>query len=425
MSFSVASSSRAPIGECGSHVLKFALVMQRRYLGLVEARSPKKALSCRWKSTGTKQLAWLCAQLLAAMLLFLNTAFAQQSSADFDSLVQSAAVAREQNDLPRAIELYRNAVAINASWPDGWWYLGLLQYATDTYAPARDAFSHFIELTPNAGPATALRGLCEFELGDYETALQDVQHGIALGAANDPHNRRILRYHDALLLARTGDFEGAIDSYARFARDESSDPELFVAIGLAGLRQPLLPRDIPSDQVRLYRDTGQAAYSFMAGDEQSADQAFQELFTRYPKTANIHYLYAYLLLAVDPASASAQLSLELKVDPSNNAALVLAAWVDMLQSKFQDALVYARKAVSLQPDLPMAELELGRSLVESGDIKQGLDYLDKVEQLQPDNIEVHLAFVAAYSKANQPEEARRERLICLKLSQQGGSGALQ
>lgn len=389
--------------------------MQNGYLRLVAgltstmALRPPPALS-----KAGRHLSWL----MSLTLLFAPAGSAQQSAVDFQSLVQGATAAREENDLPRAIEMYRQAVALNGGWSDGWWYLGLLQYATDSYVPARDALTHFIQLSPNAGPAIALRGLCEFELGEYPSALQDVERGIAAGAANDPHNQEILLYHEALLRARTGDFEGAIDAYARFVKTESTNPELFVAIGLAGLQKPLLPSDLPADQVPLFKQTGQAGYAYLQGDQSAAEQAFEKLFQRYPTTPNLHYFYAYLLLAVDPAAASAQLRDELQVAPTNEAALLLAGWADMLQSKYKEGLTYARRALEIHPGMPMAELEMGRCLVETGEVRQGIQYLDKIDAVQPNNLEVHLAYVVAYEAENRPADARRERLLCLKLARQ-------
>ena len=255
-------------------------------------------------------------------------------------------------------------------------------------------------------------------MGDYPTALQDVERGISLGAANDPHNEKILRYHEALLLTRTGQFEEALQAYTRFVRPGASDPELFVAIGLAGLRAPLLPRDVPEDKQEAYSAAGHAAYDLMTGDSQTGDQAFRQAFAQYPTTPNLRYLYAYLLLTRDPAAAAEQLRQELNVAPANDAALVLIAWAEILQSDFQTALPYAEKAVQLDPDLPLGQLEVGRSLAETGDPKDGLMHLETALQLQPDNLEVHLALVSAYSKLDRPEDARRERLLCLKMSQQ-------
>jgi tetratricopeptide (TPR) repeat protein len=96
--------------------------------------------------------------LLTVLLPIL--APAQSTPGGFEDLALRASAAREQNDVPKAVDLYGQAVQLNPKWPDGWWFLGLLQYGSDQYAAARDSLTQYIKLTPNAGPAIALRGLC-------------------------------------------------------------------------------------------------------------------------------------------------------------------------------------------------------------------------------------------------------------------------
>jgi tetratricopeptide (TPR) repeat protein len=321
-----------------------------------------------------------------------------------------------QNDVPRAIELYSRAVQQDPKWPDGWWFLGSLQYGAGAYIPARDALSRYIELTPNAGPAFALRGLCEFEIGNYRQSLVDIEHGISRGAANQARNKQILHYHEAMLLTRLGNYESALKAYSFFAKNGITNPELLIAIGLAGLRMPLLPKELPSDQQELASATGGAGYRFLAGDETAAAQAFQALFQRFPNAPNAHFFYGYLLFATDPDSALAEFEQELKLSPSNADANVMAAWALLMRTHASDALPYAQNAVARNPALPSAQLVLGRSLLETGDIKGGMEHLEKALQLEPDNIETHLALAKAYSKSGRKEDARRERVLCLRLS---------
>ena len=321
-----------------------------------------------------------------------------------------------QNDVPRAIELYTQAVSRNPQWPDGWWFLGSLQYGTGAYIAARDALSHYIEMIPNAGPAFALRGLCEFETGEYPEALADIHRGIALGAANQPRNEQILRYHEALLMTRQGDYAAALKAYSFFAKSGVTNPELLTAIGLAGLRMPLIPKAVSAEQGDLVSAAGDAAYRYLAGDEKSAAQAFQALFQHFPTAPNTHFLYGYLLFATNPDAAADQFQEELKIAPSNADADVMSAWALLLKNAPAESLPYAQKAVEQKPMLPSAQLVLGRSLLETGEVKGGMEHLEKALQLEPDNLETHLALAKAYSKSGRKEDARRERLLCLQLT---------
>ena len=111
--------------------------------------------------------AYLLLLALVCVCTFSARALGQIAAYSDNDLIAQASAARMQNDVPRAIELYSRAVQGDPKWPDGWWFLGSLQYGAGAYIPARDALSHYIELIPNAGPAFALRGLCEFETGDF------------------------------------------------------------------------------------------------------------------------------------------------------------------------------------------------------------------------------------------------------------------
>jgi tetratricopeptide (TPR) repeat protein len=355
---------------------------------------------------------------VAGVIFFLLVAgtAAQDKPASFEDLASAASAAREANDIPRAIGLYGQALQLDPKWQDGWWFLGVLEYGADQYAAGRDALSHYLDLAPKAGPAFALRGLCEFETGEYAQSLADIQHALSLGAANAPRNEQILRYHEALLLTHSQRFEEALRAYGVFARDGVTSPELLLAMGLAGLRTPLFPKELAANQQDLYLAAGNAAFQFMAGDAKKGQAAFEDLFERFPTTPNAHYLYGYLLFATDPDQALPEFKRELEIAPSSSAAEVMLAWDSLMRGKFTEALPYARKAATEEPQAIVPQLVLGRSLLETGDVKGGMEHLEKALQLDPENLETHLALAKAYSKSGRKEDARRERLRCLEIA---------
>jgi len=349
-------------------------------------------------------------------LLLAPWTAAQDKPATFEDLASAASAAREANDIPRAIGLYGQALQLDSKWQDGWWFLGVLEYGADQYAAGRDALTHYLDLAPKAGPAFALRGLCEFETGEYAQSLADIQRALSLGAANAPRNEQILRYHEALLLTRNQRFEEALRAYGVFAREGVTSPELLLAMGLAGLRTPLFPKELAANQQDLYLAAGTAAFQFMAGDAKKGQAAFEDLFQRFPTAPNAHYLYGYLLFATDPDQALPEFKRELEIAPSNGAAEVMLAWDSLMRGKFTEALPYAQKAAAEEPEATVPQLVLGRSLLETGDVKGGMEHLEKALQLDPENLETHLALAKAYSKSGRKEDARRERLRCLEIA---------
>ena len=356
------------------------------------------------------------AWLLVFAVIPLGQIRAQDHPSSFEEIVAEATAAQDVNDIPRAIDLYTQALQLNPKWQDGWWSLGLLQYGSGAYASATDALSHLLVLHPDSGQALALRGLCEFETGDYSQSLADLQRGGAFGAATDAHNEQILRYHEALLLARLGRFQEALRSYSVFAEHKISNPNLLLAIGLAGLRMPLLPENVSVDQKELLTAVGNATFQFMAGDMEAAQTAFNDLFQRFPTAPNAHFLYGNLLYAFGPDAAVPQFKKELEVAPDNANARTMLAWSLLMQNRADEALPYAKRIAEEAPERPTSQLTLGRALLETGDIGGGIQHLEQARQLQPDNIEIHIALAKGYSKSGRDDDARRERALCRQMT---------
>ena len=342
-----------------------------------------------------------------------------QTADNFASLVSSADAARQRGDIPTAIALYGKAVEQNPNWPDGWWFLGILQYDANQYVPARDALNRYLQLTPDAAPALALRGLCEFNTGEYRRSLEDLELGVSRGAANQPKNARIIFYHEALVLLRLGRFEESLGKFTLLAKQGMDNRDLAMGIGLAGLRMNVLPADAPAAQAQMLSSIGQAALLLMNENYDGGRAAFQALFAQYPHSPGIHYLYGYLIFATKPEEAVVQFRKELEISPQSANAHAMCAWALEFQGDYAAALAEAAKASAEDPSLPMGQLVYGRALVETGDSRGGLPHLESVLQKEPGNLEAHLTLAKAYSKLGRSEEARRERLLCLSISQQG------
>ena len=374
-----------------------------------------------WHLTKSRTLASAYILLLVVLIPFGNLA-ARDGSSGFDEIAAEANAARDVEDTPRAIELYTQALQLNPKWEDGWWSLGLAQYGSGAYASATDAFSHLLALVPTAAPALALRGLCEFEMGEYPKSLADIQKGLASGAAGDARQEQILRYHRAMLLTRLGRFPDALQAYSPFAEHNLSSPELLVGIGLAGLRFPLLPKDVSADQQALLTAVGDATFKFMQGDQKAAQQAFSVLFQNFPATRNTHFLYGNLLLAFGPDAAVPQFKKELEIAPDNTTALSMLAWSLLMQRQPDEALPYARRLAKAEPERAASQLILGRSLLDTGNATAGIEYLERALKLEPHNLEIHIALAEAYSKSGRNDDARRERTLCLQMTQNGATG---
>jgi len=357
--------------------------------------------------------------LLALVSIPLFFAFPEvsrsQTTTQFDDLAARAAAARDQQNLPLAVDLYTQAEKLNPNWQEGWWYLGILQYGSNQYKGAIEAFSHLLQLVPTAVPAMALRGLCEFETAEYDNALRDLDQAVAHGAANEPRNEQIIRFHLALLLAHASRFEDALVQYTALSRLQAEAPDLNIGIGLAGMRSTSFPADIPASERSFYQSAGQAGYVFLSGDHAQADKLFSALFVSHPDRAGLHFYYGYLLFPHDPTMAGDQFRQELAIKPNAETQALLALTL-IYEGHFAEALQPAQSAYYADPNLHIAQVAFGRALAETGEMSRGTELLKQAIQRDPNDLEAHLGLAAIYSHTGNREDEARERTICRNLS---------
>jgi len=353
--------------------------------------------------------------LLANLSSAQAVSAAQEGSAQFSDLATRAAAARDRGNLPVAIQLYTQAEELNPNWQEGWWYLGVLQYSVNQYAGAIDAFTHLLQLVPTAVPAMALRGLCEYETRAYDDSLRDLEQAVAHGAANEPHNEQIIRYHLALLLTHAGRFQDALVQYKALASLHADAPDLMPAIGLAGMRATSFPEEISAGDREFYEAAGKAGYVFLSGDDEQGDSLFAQLFAKYPQKAGLHFYYGYLLYPHDPEMAGEQFREELAIKPDSETSALMALTL-IFEGHFAEALQPAQSAYAAAPDSEIAQVALGRALAETGEMKRGAELLKAVAEHDPDDLEAHLGLTSIYSQSGNREEEARERKICRDLA---------
>jgi tetratricopeptide (TPR) repeat protein len=160
------------------------------------------------------------------------------------------------------------------------------------------------------------------------------------------------------------------------------------AAGLAALRKPLLPSELPPTDRELVMDVGRAMY----------------------------YLYGSFLLFSDVEEGLAQLKKELEISPAHVPALVTLASEYLRAEDYHGGLPFAEKAVEIDQQSFPAHAVLGRILAEGNlDAPRGIKELELARRLAPTSPQVHMALASAYSKAGRKEEATREREEFLKL----------
>lgn len=358
--------------------------------------------------------------LLCASVLLAQTR--TEPASGFAGLAAKAGKAREADRIDEALALYRKALGLRPSWAEGWWYLGTLLYDRGAYGESARAFQKVVALSRARGTALVMLGLCEFELGQDENALNHLQQGDRLGVDDDPQFRQVMFYHEAVLLQRKGKFEGARQRLRSLCLTGARTDELVATLGMTVLRLPYRqPPAGGTDAAEVVSRAGRA--ECLAGQKKFEDarRDYRALAAEHPSYPNIHYAYGrFLLDANDTAAGLEELRQEIRNNPKHTVArLEIAA----AQYKVDSAagLPYAEEAVRLDPAAPQGHYLLGLLLLDTDDYLRAIPELEIAQKAFRNEAKVYLALGAAYSRAGRDQEAARARLEFQRLSRDSKS----
>jgi tetratricopeptide (TPR) repeat protein len=330
------------------------------------------------------------------------------SQTQFDQVLKDATAARLAEDWERAIELFTKVVKLRPDYAEGHWYQGAAYYTLDKYAECRDSFRRVIRLVPTHGSAYAFLGLCEFGLKDYDRALTHLMQSRILGVA-DKDLGNIARYHASILMSRIQQFPQALQTLGEFALEGNDNPRVIEAMGIAALRMPMLPSEVPPDRREMVLMAGRGSYMMATRMTAAAGKAFEALVARYPETPNIHYAYGVHLLVEQQDKAIEAFKKELQIQPNDPESLMQIAYEYLKQGKAAEALPWAKQAVEVAPNNFAAQRALGEALIETGDHEQGIQHLETAVKQAPDSPGAHFALAKAYQRVGRSADAARER----------------
>ena len=376
---------------------------------------------------------WLAALLPTATMLYASPsfcdndpAFAQSKSAvhgseSFEDLSRRAQTEMEAGKTTEAIQLFERATALRPAWPEGWWFLGTLYFDGEQYSKARSAFEHFVYVEKDqAGPGWGMLGLSEFELHEYQRALDALERGRAVGLGTNSEFAKTALYHDGILNSLLGHPEVAIQRLTRVAdmiaaahpegprNAVFADSDLICAFGIAGLRQRKLPTEIGADELPLIQSAGRAQALVALQDRVAANAEFKQLVAQYSSQPGVHYMYGVFLLKEDPPLATDEFRREIDIVPSSDAPKIQLAFEYLGQAEYEQGLKFAQEAIALEPDNFAAHVVCGRLWMGEGNTENGLRELRTAVKLAPGSPDAHFALAQGLVKAGEKERASRE-----------------
>ncbi|HKQ89622.1 MAG TPA: tetratricopeptide repeat protein [Blastocatellia bacterium] len=342
-----------------------------------------------------------------------------KTQANFEQLKAEADAAREAGRFDDAIDLYRKAVAAKPNWVDGWWFLATLLYDRDRYTEAIPAFKRVTELQPRAGAPFVMLGLCEFKVGNYDNALGRIRQGRQIGVENNRDLDMAMRYHEGMLLLLKGDFETAQTLFGALSYENVNREDLIIAHGLAVLRLPMLPSQIPPGyrDREMIRRAGFAEHQSAQKNQGDARQEYERLAADYPKAPGVQYACGrYMLTQRNDEGAIAAFKKEIENSPNHALARLQIAYVHMRNKEVEAGLKFAQEAVDLHARLALGHYVLGRILFEMGENAKAVEELETARRLTPNEPRVHFTLSRAYARAGRKTEADQARETFVRLN---------
>jgi tetratricopeptide (TPR) repeat protein len=344
---------------------------------------------------------------------------AQPPAPSFAALSTEAQTARDAGQLEKAVDLYRKALKLKPNWEDGLWSFGSIAYDLKQYKDCAWAFGKLSELKPDEAPGWTMAGLCEYELFNYGSALDDFTRVEQLKFTENAELARAARMHYALVLTKTGMFEKAINILAELTREKKT-PDVVAAAGIAGLRRPWLLSEVPESEREMVYRVGDAMASGMEQDYKVADRKFDEVLKAYPSDPNIHFRFGALLYVQDDDRGIEEIKKAIALAPDYVPALVSLSAISLKREDSKGAVEYGELAVKTSPGDFATHIVLGRALLASEEPARAAAELEQAVKLAPNSLEAHYSLAEVYSHLGRKADAAREQAEFKRLEHLGG-----
>jgi tetratricopeptide (TPR) repeat protein len=354
-------------------------------------------------------------------LLPASQSLVAQAPPTFAALSQQAQAARDAHQMEKAVDFYRKALKLKPDWDEGWWNVASISYDIDQFKDCARASTKLSELKPDGVPAWTMAGLCEYRLLNYGSALDDFTEVERLGFNENAELAHAARYHYALVLTKAGRFEKAITVLTDLTRKEkAATPEIIAATGIAGLRRPWLPAEVPESERELVYRVGDAMASGMQQDFKVANQKFDEILKAYPSEPNVHFRYGAMLYIQDADRGIEEIKKAVALAPDHVPALVSLSAISLKREDAKAAVEYGEMAVKASPGDFTTHIVLGRALLASEDLARAATELEQAVKLAPNVPDAHFSLATAYNRLGKKENAAREQAEFKRLEHLGG-----
>lgn len=255
-------------------------------------------------------------------------------------------------------------------------------------------------------------GIVSFRAAQYDKAIPALARQVK-AHPEDVLTRRMLGVSYYL----TGDFRRAAEALRPLEFTLTDDPELAYTYGVAlvqlaehrraaSLFARLAAQHPREPQARFYAAQGFA----MVEDYEEALKELRSVAALEPKMPQVHYNAGQSLIRLNRLEeAEQEFRQELRLNPSDGISKYHLAYVLLeLKRHTPEAIALLREAVGARPDYADARYQLGKALVEQGEMKEAIEQLEMAARAEPSKDYIHYQLSIAYRRAARVADADRE-----------------
>jgi tetratricopeptide (TPR) repeat protein len=340
------------------------------------------------------------------------TAGAQESTISPQEHARRANEFLKTNQPTKAIPEFAAMVAAAPDNLDAQGNLGVLLYFQARYPEAVEHLRKAVQLNPALSKIQGLLGLCEYQLGQSDTARPDLE--AALTNLPDPKFRKEVGLTLVQIETAQQDLSAAAATINKLKDQAPTDPEILFASyrvhsDLAG--EALLTLSLAAPQ------SGQMQQAIAhelerVRDISGAIASFRKAIAVNPELPGIHFELAEALHGsdsqTDRAEAEREYVIALQKNPQEVQAAVRLADLYADRNDLDKAANFYQRVIKQKPNDADASVGLARVYSERNEDDKALPLLLSVLQADPSNMLAHFRLSALYRKLRRPEDAKRE-----------------
>jgi tetratricopeptide (TPR) repeat protein len=364
--------------------------------------------------------------VIAFSLLAICVATFAQSQEDevtpqVQQLYAQAQAAQQRDDIPTAIQKYREMIRLAPHLAAAYNNLGRLYFNQHDFAHAAQTLNQGLKLNPDMPTASAMLGMSYLEIGQAENAVEPLQ--IALRAnPKDPLVQMAL----SKVYIRLRKYDEAVDVLKTYTEQNPRDQEAWYLLGKTYLQ---LSEDSLAKINQL--DANSVVAHEVAGEIDESMHNYDGALVEYKKAIDLapnqpdpHMHMANTFWSISKwDSARTEFEAGLAHDPNNcSAHWKLGNTILEANGETSEALTHLNRAVDLCPELMQARVDRARALIKSGKQADALPDLLAAEKESPNEPSIHFLLASVYRAQGNTAAAQEENRTYGRLQRQASEG---